>query len=193
MLLEKKEMPNFEIPSFFKNKKYLEFLDNNKYDKYQPLCIIIKHLFPELPSDIKKFDDIPISYLKKVNLKNLSYPFTYSKIKSFVKQNKHLLISINILLFSDNIISNLETISNKKGKKSVKNVLHLLMFKTNPSNKTLDPIFCKFNKNKTLKDIDQKHFFKIKNVQKLLNFYQWKISKKPSHNYQRNFFAKNVF
>ena len=77
-------------------------------------------------------------------------------------------ISIKVLCDAEGSISNLGTTSNEKRKK---NVLHLLMFKTDTSDNSLDNLFQKFNKDKKLEICSQNHyFFKIINVKKLLNY-----------------------
>ena len=68
------------------------------------------------------------------------------------------------------------------------------MFKTDKLNNSLDTLFQKFDKNKKLQIPPQNHyFFKIKNVQKLLNYRDYKLSDKKSKNYHRNFYCLQCF
>ena len=183
-------MKKFQIPHYYKNKSALEFTKCFKYDKYEILYIIIRHLFKEI--SLAKNEQIPISYIKKFNIKNLSFPLTYVNLQKLIRQNKHLPISINVICDVEGEISNLGTISNEKCKK--KNILHLLMFKTDTSIYSLDPLFSKFDINKKLKIQSQNHFFyKIKNVQKLLNYRDYVMSDRKIKSSQRHFYCEKCF
>ena len=110
------------------------------------ICSIIITKFYTLLFDIylKKFllqknHQIPLSYIKKFNIKKLSFPLTYASLQKLIRQNKHLPISINVLCDAQGEICNLGTISNEKSKN--KNILHLLMFKTDTSVYSLDSLF----------------------------------------------------
>lgn len=183
-------MDTFEIPPYFKNKSALEYEANMKYNKYSVLYIIIRHLFKEL--SFAKNNQIPESYVEKFNLKKITFPLNYNSLQKLVKQNKHLPISINVICDAEGTISNLGTISNEKCQK--KNVLQLLMFKTDTSNTSTDFLFQKFDKGKKLEICCQNHyFFKITNVQKLLNYREYKLSNKKLKNSQRHFYCENCF
>ena len=108
-------MSNFEIPPYFKNKSALEFEKNMEYNKYQILYIIIRHLFLEVA--YAKNNQIDKSYVKKFNLKNLTFPLTFNGLQKLIKNNKHLPISVNVICDAEGTISNLGIISNEKNKK----------------------------------------------------------------------------
>ena len=183
-------MENFEIPPYFKIKSALEFDNDIKYNKYQVLYIIIRHLFPEVA--YAKNSQINKTYVQKFNLKKLEFPLTFNGLQKLIKKNKHLPINVNVLYDAEGTISNLGLISNKKNNKG--NVLHLLMFKTDTSNDSTDFVFQKFDKNKKLKIKPQNHFFyKIKNIQKLLNYRDYILSKKKLKNAQRNSYCEKCF
>ena len=118
-------MEKFQIPQYYKNKSALEFKKCSKYNKYEVLYIIIRHLFKEI--SLAKNEQIPSSYIQKFKIKKLSFPLTYENLQKLIRQNKHLPISINVLCDVEGEISNLGIISNEKCKN--KNILHLLMFK----------------------------------------------------------------
>lgn len=184
-------MKKFEIPPCYKNKSALEFSKDMTYDKYEILYILIRHLFNNL--SLAKNNEIPLSYVKKFNLKKITFPLTFVTLQKLIKQNKHLPINVNVLCDAEGVISNLGLISNNKCKKK-KNILYLLMFKIDPSNKSLDTLFQKFNKNIKLTFFPQKHFFfKINNVQKLLNYRDYKLSNNKSKNFHRNFYCLQCF
>ena len=180
----------FKIPPYYKNKSALEFENNIKYDKYAVLYIIIRHLYKEF--SFAKNQEIPLSYMKKFNIKNLTFPLTYDSLQKLIKQNKHMPISINVLCDAEGAISNLGIISNEKCKK--KNILHLLMFKTDTTANSVDSIFKNFNNDIKLKKILQNHYFyKIKNVQKLLNYRDYIISNKKIKSSQRHYYCEKCF
>ena len=183
-------MANFEIPPYFKLKSSLEYENNINYNTYQVLYIIIRHLFTELA--FAKNDQIPESYVKKFNIKNLQFPLTFNGLQKLIKQNKHLPLSINVICDAEGTISNLGIISNEKNKN--RNVLQLLMFKTDTSNNSIDPVFQKFEQTKKLEIMPQIHYFyKIINVQKLLNYRDYIMSNKKIKNSQRNSYCENCF
>ena len=101
-------------------------------------------------------------------------------------------ISVNVIFDAEGTISNLGIISNKKNKK--KNVLHLLMFKNDTSQNSTDFVFKKFDPNKKLEVMPQNHYFyKIIDVQKLLNYRDYIKSDKKIRNAQRNSYCENCF
>ena len=184
-------METFEIPPYFKNKSALEFENNAKYDKYDVLYIIIRHLFSEM--SFAKNNQIPDTYVKKFNLKQLSFPLTFNGLQKLIKKNKHMPITVNVLCDAEGTISNFGTISNKKRNK-MKNVLQLLMFKIDSTTSSVDTVFEKFDVNKKLQIMPQHHvFYKIKNVQKLLNYREYILSGKKSTSSQRNFYCEKCF
>ena len=68
------------------------------------------------------------------------------------------------------------------------------MFKTDTSNNLIDLIYKKFDKNNKLRIMPQNHYFyKIINVQKLLNYRDYIISNKKINNAQRHFYCENCF
>ena len=183
-------MENFEIPPYFKIKSALEYQNNVKYNKYQVLYIIIRHLFPELA--YAKNNQIDKSYIQKFNIKKLEFPLTFIGLQKLIKKNKHLPINVNVIYDAEGTISNLGLISNKKNNK--KNVLHLLMFKTDTSDNSTDFVFQKFDKNKKLEIKPQNHYFyKIINIQKLLNYRDYILSEKKIKSAQRNFYCEKCF
>ena len=105
-------MKNFEIPHYYKNKSYLEYENNKKYNKYRVLYIIIRHLHKEVA--YAKDNQIPLSYVKKFNLKKISFPLTFANLQKLIRQNKHIPIKINVFCDYNGAISNLGIISNKK-------------------------------------------------------------------------------
>ena len=180
----------FELPPHYTNKLALEFRENMVYNKYEVLYIIIRHLFKEL--SFAKNNQIPKSYVKKFNLKKLSFPLTFVSLQKLIKQNNHIPININVLCDAEGEISNLGIISNNKHKK--KNILHLLMFKTDSSDNSVDTFFQTFNTNEKLKIFPQNHyFFKIKNIQKLLNYRDYILSDKKLRYTHRNFYCEQCF
>ena len=183
-------MEKFEIPHYYKNKSVLEFDKNETYTKYGVLYIIIRHLYKEVENT--KDHQIPLSYLKKFKLKKISFPLTFANLQKFIRQNKHIPIKINVLCDFNGAITNLGIISNSKN--TNENILHLLMFKTDTLNNSIESIFQKFDKYKKCKFPTQNHyFFKIKNVQKLLNFRDYRISHKKNKSSQRNFYCEHCF
>ena len=183
-------MENFEIPHYYKNKSALEFEKNEEYNKHKVLYIIIRHVYKEIA--YAKGHQIPISYVKKFNLKKISFPLNYANLQKLIKQNKHIPIRINVLCDINGAISNLGIISNNKKKNE--NILYLLLFKTDTSNTSVETIFQKNNKYKKFKFPTQNHyFFKIKNVQKLLNFRDYILSHKKIKSSQRNFYCEHCF
>ena len=183
-------MENFEIPSYFKKKSALEFENNIKYNKFQVLYIIIRHLFPEIA--FAKNNQINNSYIQKFNLKKLIFPLTFNGLQKLIKTNKHLPISVNVLCDAEGTVSNLGLISNEKSKKT--NILHLLMFKTDITKNSINTVFKKFKQNEKLKIRPQYHYFyKIINVQKLLNYRDYIISGKKIKNAQQYSYCENCF
>lgn len=77
-------MENFEIPPYFKIKSALEYQNNVKYNKYQVLYIIIRHLFPELA--YAKNNQIDKSYIQKFNIKKLEFPLTFIGLQKLIKK-----------------------------------------------------------------------------------------------------------
>ena len=123
-------MDCIKLPPYLKQTKSLEW--KVKYDKYNILYVIIKHLFPET-AHIKDGHKIPDKYLKKINLKNFTFPLVFSDLKKFVKKNSHLPMSLSVLFeFDEGEISNLGIFSNQKKKEQKNNLLHLLMVKHDP-------------------------------------------------------------
>ena len=182
-------MSQFDLPCYFKNRQALEISTSISYDKYYVLRIIITHLF----GNSANFNELKT----KLNLKNISFPMRFLDIQKLVKQNKNFPISILVLSADKHNLCNLPIISNQKNRN--KNVLKLLMFKIDPTVDTLETLFTHFQvrtsiDTRNLNNISQIHyFFKIKNVQKLLNFRDWKITKDKSKNYSRNFYCEKCF
>ena len=171
-------MDHIELPSYYKKTKSLEW--DVKYDKFNLLYLIIKHIFPET-AHIKNCYKMPDKYFKKFTIKNFNFPLNFSDLKVFVKRNSHLPISISVLFESEEgDISNLGIISNQKKQEQKNNLLHLLMVKHDPeigsrvkkvANKKKKNKKTKFpNKCKKIKDFNQQHhFFKITNLRGFLN------------------------
>ena len=141
------------------------------YDEKNFLYCVIRHLWP----DTKKFDNykgVPSKYLRKFNLEGLSFPLTYSQINKFVGMNKHLPLTISVFFESESNVCRLGTFSNKQNKKKrFKNVLNLLMTKSDPklkkSSKTKIKSHSSFSSLKNLNH--QHHFFNITNLRGFLN------------------------
>ena len=176
-------MSQFELPCYFKNRQALDFSKNICYDKYYVLRIIINHLFGNLTN----FNESKT----KLNLKNISFPMCFQDIRKLVKQNKNFPISILVLSADRHNLCNLPIISNKKNKN--KNVLKLLMFKRDAVKSSLLKAYAPIDTKNLNKIPKIYYFFKIKNVQKLLNFRDWKVSKDKSKNYSRNFYCEKCF
>ena len=160
-------MDCIKLPPHLKQTKSLEW--KVKYDKFNILYVIIKHLFPET-AHIKDGRKIPDKYLKKFNLKNFTFPLVFSDLKKFVRKNSHLPMSLSVLFeFDEGEISNLGIFSNQKKKEQNNNLLHLLMVKHDPNlykTKELDIT----SKCKNIKDLKQQHhFFKITSLRGFLN------------------------
>ena len=77
-------MEFFEIPLYFKKKSALEYDDKIKYNKFQVLYIIIRHLFSELA--FAKNNQIPNSYVNKFKLKGLTFPLSFNGLQKLIKK-----------------------------------------------------------------------------------------------------------
>lgn len=192
-------MDQIELPRHLKRSKCLEW--NFKYDKFNVLYLIIRHIFPETASIIN-FREIPEKYLNKFNIKNFTFPLDFDNLKKFVKKNSQFPITLKVLYESEIRVVNLGTISNIKKKKSNgKNVLYLLMVKHDSeiNYTSCTPNTTKKCKSKIINEEQipfkytnlnilnqQHHFFKIKNLRGFLNNRHRILSK--DINYQLHYY-----
>ena len=103
---------------------------NRKYDEKIFLYWVIGHLWPET-SNIKHYKKIPKVYVKKFNLEGLTFPLQFSQITKFVRQNKHIPMSIRLLFEGENQLCVLDVFSNRSKKNNkYKNTLNLVMLKS---------------------------------------------------------------
>ena len=82
-------------------------------------------------ANIRHYKKIPKVYVEIFNLEGLSFPLKFSQISKLVRKNKHIQMSIRVLLESENNLCILDTFSNRLNRKNkYENVLNLLMFKS---------------------------------------------------------------
>ena len=103
-----------------------------QFDEKNFLYCVIRHLWPDT-NNFLHYKHVPSKYLRKFNLEGLTFPLTYSQINKFVGMNKHLPLTISVFFESEGNVCRLGTFSNKQNKKKrYKNILNLLMTKSDP-------------------------------------------------------------
>ena len=142
------------------------------YDEKNFLYCVIRHLWP-VTAKITHFKDFPRKYEQKFNLEGLTFPLDFKRIKTFVRKNRHLPLTIRVFFESEAKLCVLDTFSNVRDKrKRYKKVLNLLMMKSDPELSS-----CGTEKEdgfsstiSTIKNLNhQHHFFTIKNIRAFLN------------------------
>ena len=156
------------VPEYLLKCRSVNWNTKYKYDEKNFLYCVIRHIWTATQK-VNDYQSLLKNYEKKFNLKELSFPLQHRHIRKFLRENKHLPLTIRVFHESEERLCPLNTYSNIKNKRDrYKNILNLLLIKSDcnitEKNKKINPHLSSINHLN-----QQHHFFTITNLRGFLN------------------------